>query len=144
MLNEELRPEAMPGTRRALIVDDEELVRRSLVLLLKHVGLEASEATSVAEARQKLAEMQFDLVLLDLNMPGEPGIVLLSELRPSIPQTAVIVVTANSDAVQAVSALKQGAYDYIFKPFEVAALLESVRQALRRRDEELHRRDGDE
>jgi len=144
VLSDELRSDQPKGPRRALIVDDEELVRRSLVLLLKHVGLEASEATSVPEARQKLGEHQFDLVLLDLNMPGESGLVLLAELQPSIPATAVIVVTANSDAAHAVTALKQGAYDYIFKPFEVAALLESVRQALRRRDEELRRRDGDE
>jgi putative two-component system response regulator len=130
--------------RRALIVDDDAGARRSLAMLLKHAGLQTAEVDSVAAARERLGESSFDIVLLDLNLPGEPGLILLSELAPRAPEVAVIVVSANANAAQAVAALKQGAYDYVCKPYQVGALLEAVEQALRRRDEERQRRSFDE
>jgi DNA-binding NtrC family response regulator len=144
MVSEEVCLSPLGDPRRALIVDDDAGARRSLGLLLKHAGLQTAEADCVAAARQQLEECSFDIVLLDLNLPGEPGLILLSELTPRAPEIVVIVVSADANAAQAVAALKQGAYDYVCKPYQVGALLEAVEQALRRRDEELRRRSFDE
>lgn len=103
-----------------------------------------AEADCLSVARRQLSLLDFDLILLDLSMPDGNGLSLLAELRPRIPAPAVIVITGNTDAPHAVEALKNGAYDYICKPFDPEHLLEAIEQALSRRSEELRRRASDE
>jgi putative two-component system response regulator len=123
---------------RVLVVDDDPAIRFLVGSLLRDAGYDSQQADCVAGARQRLAESSFDLLLLDLNMPGENGLALLGELGPHMPATAVVVVTANADAPHAVAALKAGAYDYVCKPFGEAELLGAVRTALDRRLRALH------
>ncbi|MGQ9731566.1 MAG: HD domain-containing phosphohydrolase [Candidatus Zipacnadales bacterium] len=126
--------------KRVLIVDDDPGIRETLKLLLRFEGLQVQEASCVAEARLRLKDTAYELVLLDLNMPKEHGLVLLKEYADRIPETVFVVVTANSDAPNAVAALKQGAYDYICKPFDSDELLRIVAGAFERRDQELQER----
>jgi len=136
---------ARPGTRqRVLVVDDNDGVRGSLRMILKHAGYETVEAASAAEARGELSLWDFELVLLDLRLPDESGTSLLEELRPRIPSTVVVVLTANPDAQTAVGTLRRGAYDCLFKPVDPDELLEAIEQALRRRSDELRRQASDE
>ncbi len=135
------RPAAL---RRVLIVDDNPGARDSLRLVLQQEGFETVEAASVAEARRELSLWDFDLVLLDLGMPDESGTALLAELRPRMPATAVVVVTAHADAQAAVGTLRLGAYDCLFKPVPPDELIEAVERALRRRSDELRRQASDE
>jgi DNA-binding NtrC family response regulator len=117
---------------RVLVVDDEPGVRESLRMLLRD-ECEVALAGSVDEALAGLRENPPDLVLLDLVMPGRSGFELLSELgaRPGGP--AVVVLTGTTAVATAVEAMKQGAADYVTKPFEVDALRIKVRQLLERR-----------
>lgn len=136
---------ARPATQhRVLIVDDNPGVRTSLRAVLRQAGFETVEAGSAAEARQELSLWDFELVLLDLKLVDEPGTILLDELRPRIPSTVVVVVTANPNAQTAVGTLRQGAYDCLFKPFDPDELLEAIERALRRRSDELRRQASDE
>ena len=117
---------------RVLVVDDEPGVRESLRMVLRD-ECEVDLAASVDEALVRLRDEPPDLVLLDLVMPGRSGFDLLSEIarRPESP--AVVVLTGTTAVATAVEAMKQGAVDYLTKPFEVEALRIKVRQLLARR-----------
>ena len=117
---------------RVLVVDDEPGVRESLRMVLRD-ECEISLAGSVDEALASVREEPPDLVLLDLVMPGRSGFELLSLLgsRPGAP--AVVVLTGTTAVATAVEAMKQGAADYVTKPFEIDALRIKVRQLLERR-----------
>jgi len=117
---------------RVLVVDDEPGVRESLRMVLRD-ECEISLAGSVDEALASVRLDPPDLVLLDLVMPGRSGFELLSLLgsRPGAP--AVVVLTGTTAVATAVEAMKQGAADYVTKPFEVDALRIKVRQLLERR-----------
>jgi len=118
---------------RVLVVDDEPGVRESLRMVLRD-ECEVDLAGSVEEALARLRDEPADLVLLDLVMPGRSGFELLGEIggRPESP--AVVVLTGTTTVATAVEAMKQGAADYLTKPFEVEALRIKVRQLLARRD----------
>jgi len=116
---------------RVLVVDDEPGVRESLRMVLRGT-CEVTLATGVDDALAQLRESAPDLVLLDLVMPGRSGFELLAELgaRPGAPP--VVVLTGTNQVATAVEAMKQGAADYLTKPFEVEALRIRVRQLLER------------
>jgi len=126
---------------RILIVDDEQTVRRLLKERLSVEGYHCREAASAAQALEELRNDAISLVLLDINMPGKSGVELLPELRASFPDTAVVMATAISDAGIAVRCMKNGAYDYVTKPFSLDDVLLSVERALERRRLELEVRD---
>jgi DNA-binding NtrC family response regulator len=113
-----------------LIVDDEEAARYALVRVFQS-EYRVVESTSVAEARQRLRAERFDVILLDHNMPGEDGLVLLNEIGgPDSP--AVIMITAHGSERLAVNAMKAGAYDYLAKPYEIDELRLVVTRAMER------------
>lgn len=126
-------------SERVLVVDDEPAARQVMVRALARTGrLEAVAADSTEAARRALARKgPFALVILDILMPGESGLVLLDELAPAAPQTVVILLTAVRELATAVKGLKRGAYDYIVKPVSVEGLQSAVDRALRRRQDEL-------
>jgi DNA-binding NtrC family response regulator len=118
---------------RVLVVDDESGVRESLRMLLKD-DCEVILSSSVEEALRALRATPPDLVLLDLVMPGRGGFELLAELAAAPDSPAVVVLTGTRTVATAVEAMKQGAADYVTKPFEVEALRIKIRQLLERRE----------
>ncbi len=119
---------------RALIADDESSIRFVLRDALESAGHEVAEATSGDEARQALRDDQFDLVFLDIRMPGPSGLELLDELRAGAePAPLAIIMTAENTFENAVEAMKRGAFDYLTKPFDLAQVDALVEKALRLR-----------
>ena len=96
-----------------LIIDDEDLIRRMLGRMLRRKGFDTTLAASASEAREFLAERAFDLVLSDVNMPGESGLDLVRYVMETYPDTAAVMVTGVDDPQVAATALKIGAYGYI-------------------------------
>ncbi len=120
-----------PTNLRLLIVDDEEAARYGMRRALNSNGYEIAEAGSVAEARTLMSARPPDLMLLDVNLPGQSGLEFLHELQKT-PEAMplVILITAHGNERMAVEAIKAGAYDYLAKPFEVDDLRLVVKNAL--------------
>ena len=123
---------------KILVVDDEPSIRFSLAELLGEEGHDVREAPHAPAALAMLEEAPADLVLSDLTMPAMDGLQLLEEVRSRHAQTLFVLVTAHGDERTAVRALKNGAYDYIPKPFdndEVRAVVRRAREVLSLRAE---------
>ena len=101
-----------------LVVDDEEIVRDSLARWLEEDGYQVETAPDGHAALTKLAEQAYAILLVDLKMPGMDGLQVLAQARTMQPDAAVIIMTAYATVDTAVQAMKQGAYDYLVKPFE--------------------------
>jgi two-component system KDP operon response regulator KdpE len=116
---------------RILIVDDDPQIRRVLRTTLVAQGYEAGEARSGEQAIEKFSDQKFDLVLLDMNMPGIGGLETCRSLRAAS-DTAIVVLTERTSEDDKVKALDAGADDYVTKPFGTPELLARIRAALRR------------
>jgi len=125
---------------KVLIVDDEESIRRLLNRLLETNGYACTVAASAAEARTSMRDQHFELVLCDVNMPGESGIDFIRDALSEYPDTAVVMASAVDDQKIAETALGLGAYGYIIKPFSVNEVMINVANALRRRKLEIDNR----
>jgi DNA-binding response OmpR family regulator len=121
----------MTGNVHIVVVDDEEMVRDTVQEYLLRNGYAVSQAEGGAGLRALMSERAVDLVILDVNMPGEDGISIARNLRQR-GRLGIIMLTANSDGVDRVVGLEVGADDYIAKPFEPRELLARVRAVLRR------------
>ena len=130
-------PEVQAEAASILVVDDEAPIRRVLMRTLERLGYACTEASDAGGAREALTEGAFQLVLSDVNMPGESGMDLIKHLFESYPDTAVIMVTGIDDPKLAEKALDLGAYGYIVKPFEMNEIAINVSNALRRRSLEI-------
>jgi putative two-component system response regulator len=126
---------------RVLVVDDEEQIRSLLARLLRGHGHDCATAGSPAEARRLLSAESFALVLSDVNMPGESGLDFAHEVLTDYPDTAVVMVTGADDRRHAETALANGAYGYMLKPFKPNELVINVANALRRRALEIENRE---
>lgn len=129
-------PEVSPGRdspARVLIVDDEEPIRRVIARTLDGAGHACETAASVAEAREKLSDGEFDAVVTDVRMPGASGLDLVRHVKDASPDIQVLVMTAHAEVGIAVEALRLHADDYLLKPFDLEDLLHSVERALRHR-----------
>jgi putative two-component system response regulator len=122
------------GQGRILIVDDEELVRRSLRKKLSRGGYYCEEASSGDEALKLLRNAPAELVILDIRMPGKSGREVLPEIRTSYPETAVIMATAVTETSVVIDCMKEGAQDYIPKPFNLGEVMSSVERVLDKRE----------
>jgi DNA-binding NtrC family response regulator len=120
-----------------LIVDDDLAFRIGTVALLEDHGIAADVAIDGQEARQKLGEAQYDLVLSDLVMPGTNGIELLKYIQTTHPGIPVIMVTGFASVATAVEAMRLGAHDYITKPCDNDELLIKIQKALREQKKDL-------
>ena len=125
---------------RILVVDDEEPIKKLVARVLNRNGYDPDMAGDATEAMAKLEAQAFDLVLTDVNMPGESGMQLLTHIVETYPDTAVVMVTGQDDAELAEMALRVGAYGYVIKPFEQNEILINVSNALRRRFLEMENR----
>ena len=127
----------MPTTQkqhRILIVDDEESLREFLSIMLHREGYLVDTAVDGAQASAHLRDHAYDLVISDIKMPRMSGLELLRHIKERSPETVVLMVTAFSTTEEAVEAMKQGAYDYITKPFQNEEIRLIVKNALERRE----------
>ena len=128
-----LYPAPHPAPPRILIADDEPFIRELLSRRLTAAGYQCDSAGDGRTASQMLEACPYDLLLTDIMMPGLGGLDLLAEACRTRPDTAVILVTSVLDVGIAVDALKQGACDYITKPFDLDHVLDSIGRALDKR-----------
>src|ERR1700682_5064982 len=121
-----------------LIIDDEAEIRESLQTLLEMEGFDVETAVSGEEGLLRIGEHPYDLVLLDLALPGRDGMDILSEIHAHAPQPAVIMITAYGTVENAVKAMQAGATNFVQKPWDNEKLLADVRAAVgwRRAEEE--------
>jgi len=113
-----------------LVVDDEPRVLESIQFFLTREGYGTDKASCGRDAISLFGEKRFDLVLLDISMPGMDGFEVMDHLFGLDPEVLVIMVTGYATVESAVRALKQGAWDYLKKPFEYADLIKTVKNAL--------------
>ena len=116
---------------KILVVDDDPRVRDLLSRYLEGEGYRVESAEDGSAMRRQMAESAIDLVMLDLNLPGEDGLSLARELRATS-DVAMIMITGKSDPIDRVVGLEIGADDYIPKPFELREVLARIRAVLRR------------
>lgn len=124
-----------------LVVDDETPIRTMLKHILEANGYACRMAEDAGHARELLSEKPADVMLCDINMPGESGLDFTRFVLSEYPDTATILVTAVGDPLVAEAMLKLGVYDYIIKPMDRNGLLISVANAVRRRELEISNRD---
>jgi DNA-binding NtrC family response regulator len=117
---------------RILVVDDEPVVRESLREWFAEDGHTVEVAASGREALQAISRSPWDILLVDIRMPGMDGLELQRRLKEITPDAIVIIMTAYASVETAVEALKEGAYDYIVKPFDPEAVSRLVRKAAER------------
>ena len=121
----------MPG--RILFIDDDPAGREVALFNLRKAGYEVTAAEDGAVGLSAFASSPFDLVITDLKMPGIPGMEVLRKIHAGSPDVPVLVITAFGNVETAVAAMKEGAYDFIGKPFHRDQLLLAVEKALDRR-----------
>ena len=122
------------SVKEILVVDDEPLIREIIIRKLSEFGYIATPVENAFEALNKMREKSYPLVLSDIMMPGMDGIELLKRLRSLYPDTAVVMITAVSNVNIAIEALREGAYDYLIKPFNFEEVVLSVKNAFEKRD----------
>jgi two-component system, OmpR family, KDP operon response regulator KdpE len=116
---------------KLLLVDDESQIRRVIRTAAQANGYTTEEASSALEALNKIREERFDLILLDVNMPGMSGLEACEEIRRTS-DVAIIMLTVRDSEKDKVAALNAGADDYVTKPFGMPELLARIRANLRR------------
>ena len=115
-----------------LLVEDDYSIRRGLKATLSALDFEIGEASTGEEALTRLRMVDYDLVLMDLNMPGMGGVEACRRIRREFPRISIVVVTVRDSEEDKVEALEAGADDYITKPFQVRELTARIRAVLRR------------
>lgn len=115
-----------------LTIEDDSAIRRGIVDSLTYTGYRVMEAADGETGMNKAVETEYDLLLLDLALPGLPGLEILRKLRRIKPTIPVIILTAKGDEADRVRGLREGADDYVVKPFSVKELVARVEAVLRR------------
>ena len=123
----------VPGTLRILIVDDETIVRDSLGAWFRQDGHRVDLAESGRDALRLVTANRYDIAFLDIKMPGMDGLELQARLAAADPELSVVLMTAYASVETAVKAMKNGAYDYIVKPFDPDDLSMLVKRAAEHR-----------
>ena len=130
---------SQPG--HILIIDDEAALRQTLARILQRAGFEVTTAESGEMALSLLSNASFDLVYMDLRMPGMAGLEVLKIVHASQPNLPVVLFTAQPDLNSAVDALRLGATDYLLKPLQPEVLIERTRAILSRQENEHRKRE---
>ena len=116
---------------RALVVDDEPDIRELLEITLQRMGVDTEPAADLVTARELARQGRFDLCLTDMRLPDGSGIELVRFIQQHSPQVPVAVITAHGSMETAIEALKNGAFDFVSKPVDLAVLRKLVQTALR-------------
>lgn len=130
------------GLRCVYLVDDDQLVRKTIVGILQAENFQVSEFPSAVEFLSAVDSLDFGTVLLDVKMPGMDGLELLAELNKREIQLPIVMVSGYGDISMAVKAVKAGAVDFIEKPFEPDELVAAI-EASRSQFDQLNSNDGD-
>jgi len=117
----------------ALVVDDEDDFRETLVKRLKIRSLHVWGAETGQKALDLMDQLVFDVVVLDVKMPGLDGIETLREMKKKKPLTEVILLTGHGSIESGIEGMKLGAFDYVMKPVNIDELLDKMRQAYERK-----------
>ena len=120
----------MTQPARILVVDDDGDMRALLADELRREGYEVTEASDGGEAVLACRRSEFDVILMDKNMPGPSGLDLLPGFRRTYPRTHIIMMTAFGDVPSYTEATEKGAADYLFKPFRIEEMKTAIRKAL--------------
>jgi two-component system, OmpR family, response regulator len=123
----------MAETGNILIVDDEEDFRITLVKRLQKRHLNVFGAESGPKALDLMNKLVFDVVVLDVKMPGMDGIETLQEIKKKNPLVEVILLTGHASIESGIEGMKLGAFDYVMKPVNIDDLLEMIRKAYDRK-----------
>ncbi|NIA08689.1 MAG: response regulator, partial [Nitrospiraceae bacterium] len=118
-----------------LIVDDDQSIREFLEILLDKEGYRICSVASGEDAIQLMEQKDVSLVITDVRMPGIDGVTLLKKIKARYPDIPVILITAFASMDSAVAAMKEGAWDYLTKPFRIEEIREVVAKALEKRPE---------
>ena len=118
---------------RLLLVDDEIPFTANLLKLLSRRGYEVSAVYDGESALRIVQEQEFDVVILDQNMPGKDGITVLRELKMKKPHLEVVILTGYGSVDSALNGFELGAYDYTTKPIQLGDLEAKIRQAFQRK-----------
>ena len=121
--------------KRVLVVEDDAAIRGGIVDALEFAGYESFEAADGHEGKRMAVRVGYDLLLLDLVLPGPDGLEILAEVRTCRPAVPVVILTARGEENDRVKGLKLGADDYVVKPFSIKELLARVEAVLRRSPE---------
>ena len=124
----------MEQTDAVLVIDDEKNIRTTLQQVLESAGYEVATAVNGEDGLSKLSKSRFDMVLLDMKLPGMDGIDVLRRMRETNYETPVAIITAYGTIENAVEAMKLGAVDYLRKPFSGSEIKELVERILARRE----------
>jgi DNA-binding response OmpR family regulator len=124
---------------RLLVVDDEPRLRAGLRELFNLMGYQVEEAASGREALQLLEGASYDLMVLDIRMPGMDGIEVMRRTRQICPDLPIVVLTAHASLESAIAAVKSDAVDYLHKPIDIEDLAATISRALQERAEQLRR-----
>jgi DNA-binding response OmpR family regulator len=127
--------EPMTQTRQILTIEDDAAIRRGIVDSLEFAGYHVIEAANGDDGLEQAIRSSYDLLLLDLVLPGRGGLEILRELRVVRPTVPVIILSARGEEQDRVEGLRRGADDYVVKPFSVRELLARVEAVLRRSPE---------
>ena len=118
---------------KILVADDEKSMREFLDIMLKKEGYKVTLASNGEEVMKLIEKDIFDLALVDIRMPRQDGISVLKRIKSISPETVVIVITAYASADTAIKAMKEGAYDYITKPFKIDEIKLIIQNALEKK-----------
>jgi len=113
-----------------LVVDDDTEMRALLLDVLRNEGYEVAEAKNGTEAVRALRAREFDIILMDKNMPGPSGLDLLPGFRRVCPRSQVIMMTAYGDVPSFMEAAEKGAVEFLFKPFRMEEMKAAITKAL--------------
>lgn len=127
-----VKPIPTDDAAHLLVVDDDTRIRNLLNRYLMDQGFRVTMAADAAEARRKLEGLHFDLLILDVMMPGESGLSLTESLKANRGDIPVILLTARSEADARIAGLEAGAEDYVSKPFDPRELVLRINNILRR------------
>ena len=123
----------MPGSR-VLLVDDETIFTKNMAKLLKFRGYEVAAVNSGDAAIRELEQSRFDVIVLDLKMPGMDGITTLKEIKKLGLFTETLILTGHGSIDTALEAMKLGAYDYLTKPCEIEELVTKIEAAWEKKE----------
>ena len=121
------------NSRTLLVVDDDLAMREMLVSLFVERGFAVDQAASADEALESLRDVEYDVVLSDIKMPGRSGIEMVGEIREMRPETPVVLMTAFGSIDSVIESMRAGAFDYITKPFEAESVMLTIDRAIERR-----------